>query len=319
MMSMSVVRTHFCTVVARVNPRFLTPRKTGLNCTMPAVVSSSDGSSGISDDDGCRRQPLLSKKERKLSRISAEFTSSLLMRSRVIRPMPSGDAGSALVGRRRPDRIAGASEQRPVLAGELAAGCAARSSRRRGPCRSPRPGWRTACPGIPNRVPPTSSENITRIGCRSTWSDMTRGVTTVSVKFCATTTTTTASTAVQRAHEQADEPGDQPGDERPDVGHVVEDERDDAEHQRVGHADDRQPDRRERAGRRATRSSGPSGSRRPPGSPSRCRCSASSSNFGPAMQQDLLANLGQVLERPERDDQREEEVEERRSPRRRRR
>src|SRR5450756_715266 len=74
MMSMSVVRRHFCTVVARVKPKSRTPRKTGLNCTMPALVSSSDGSSGTSDDDGHRRQPLLSKNERKLSRISAEFT-----------------------------------------------------------------------------------------------------------------------------------------------------------------------------------------------------------------------------------------------------
>ena len=74
MMSMSVVRTHFWTVVARVNPRSFTPRKTGLNCTIPAVVSSSDGSSGMSDELGQRRQPLLSKYERKLSRISAEFT-----------------------------------------------------------------------------------------------------------------------------------------------------------------------------------------------------------------------------------------------------
>ena len=74
MMSMSVVRRHFCTVVARVKPRSRTPRNTGLNCTMPALVSSSEGSSGTSEDDGQRRQPLLSKNDRKLSRISAEFT-----------------------------------------------------------------------------------------------------------------------------------------------------------------------------------------------------------------------------------------------------
>jgi hypothetical protein len=34
----------------------------------------SEGSSGMSEEDGQRRQPLLSKKLRKLSRISAEFT-----------------------------------------------------------------------------------------------------------------------------------------------------------------------------------------------------------------------------------------------------
>jgi hypothetical protein len=45
-----------------------------LNCTIPAEVSNSDGSSGMSDEDGSRLQPLLSKYERKLSRISAEFT-----------------------------------------------------------------------------------------------------------------------------------------------------------------------------------------------------------------------------------------------------
>jgi len=58
---MSVVRTHFCTVVARVKPRSLAPKNTGLNCTMPAVVSSNEGSSGINDELGHLRQPLLSK------------------------------------------------------------------------------------------------------------------------------------------------------------------------------------------------------------------------------------------------------------------
>ena len=42
-------------------PRSFTPRNTGLNCTMPAVVSSSEGSSGMSEEDGWRVQPLLSK------------------------------------------------------------------------------------------------------------------------------------------------------------------------------------------------------------------------------------------------------------------
>ncbi len=119
MMSMSVVRTHFCTVVARVNPRSFTPRKTGLNCTMPAVVSSSEGSSGMSDEDGWRVQPLLSKYVRKLSRISAEFTS----RSSCVRGqnrMPSGHSGVVVWHARWIVRIAaGALEQRAVLGDEL--------------------------------------------------------------------------------------------------------------------------------------------------------------------------------------------------------
>jgi hypothetical protein len=41
---------------------------------MPADVSRSEGSSGMSDEDGSRLQPWLSKYERKLSRMSAEFT-----------------------------------------------------------------------------------------------------------------------------------------------------------------------------------------------------------------------------------------------------
>jgi hypothetical protein len=47
---------------------------------MPAEVSNSDGSSGTSDDEGRRLQPLLSKNDRKLSLISADFTSGVLLR-----------------------------------------------------------------------------------------------------------------------------------------------------------------------------------------------------------------------------------------------
>jgi hypothetical protein len=64
MMSMSVVRTHFWHVVARVKPRSRMPRKTGLNWTMPAVVRSSDGSSGMSEELGRRTQPFDSKNDR---------------------------------------------------------------------------------------------------------------------------------------------------------------------------------------------------------------------------------------------------------------
>jgi hypothetical protein len=40
---------------------------------MPAVVSNRDGSSGMRDELGQRREPLLSKYERNDSRISAVF------------------------------------------------------------------------------------------------------------------------------------------------------------------------------------------------------------------------------------------------------
>src|SRR4028118_394811 len=49
---MSRVRTHFCTLVARVYGDGTSPRKYGLNGTMPALTSSSVGSSAISDADG---------------------------------------------------------------------------------------------------------------------------------------------------------------------------------------------------------------------------------------------------------------------------
>ena len=42
-----------------------------MNCTMPALVSNNDGSSGMSDDEGQRLQPFSSKKLRYFSRISA--------------------------------------------------------------------------------------------------------------------------------------------------------------------------------------------------------------------------------------------------------
>ena len=42
-----------------------------MNCTIPALVSSSEGSSGIREEDGMRLQPLLSKNFKYFSRISA--------------------------------------------------------------------------------------------------------------------------------------------------------------------------------------------------------------------------------------------------------
>src|SRR3954470_5645755 len=72
-MSMSGVRTHFCTLVARAYGAGASPRKYGLNCTMPALTSSSVGSSATTDADGTTVCPRDSKKRRKRSRISAEF------------------------------------------------------------------------------------------------------------------------------------------------------------------------------------------------------------------------------------------------------
>ena len=42
-----------------------------MNCTIPALVSRSDGSSGIRDEEGMRFMPLSSKNRRYFSRISA--------------------------------------------------------------------------------------------------------------------------------------------------------------------------------------------------------------------------------------------------------
>ena len=45
-------RTHFCTVVARGNGGTCSPRKYGLNGTIPATVNSRSGSWGIRLADG---------------------------------------------------------------------------------------------------------------------------------------------------------------------------------------------------------------------------------------------------------------------------
>ena len=66
-------RTHFCDVVARRFPSggSSMPRKTFLNCTMPALVNSSVGSSpGTSDELGRTAWPLRAKYWRKRDRIS---------------------------------------------------------------------------------------------------------------------------------------------------------------------------------------------------------------------------------------------------------
>src|SRR3569833_191133 len=72
--SMSGVRTHFCTEVARGYGGGASPRKYGLNCTMPALTNSRFGSSRISGALGTRVWPLLSKWRRKRSVISCVST-----------------------------------------------------------------------------------------------------------------------------------------------------------------------------------------------------------------------------------------------------
>src|SRR5665213_1778784 len=51
-MSISMVRKHFCTEVARVHGGVSSPKKNGLNGTMPAIVNSTLGSWGIRLADG---------------------------------------------------------------------------------------------------------------------------------------------------------------------------------------------------------------------------------------------------------------------------
>lgn len=67
---MSFVRMHFCVVVTRGNCRGICPKNMGLNCSIPAMVRSTVGSSGTSDELGRRRCPFFSKNSRNLFLIS---------------------------------------------------------------------------------------------------------------------------------------------------------------------------------------------------------------------------------------------------------
>ena len=54
---MSLVRTHFWVVVAQGTLRSSWPMNTGLNWSMPAMVSSTVGSSGTREEEGRRAWP----------------------------------------------------------------------------------------------------------------------------------------------------------------------------------------------------------------------------------------------------------------------
>ena len=61
MMSISEVRMHRCTEVARGNGATSSPVKYGLNGTMSAMVNSSDGSWGMRLAEGTSTWPLATK------------------------------------------------------------------------------------------------------------------------------------------------------------------------------------------------------------------------------------------------------------------
>ena len=54
---MSLVRMHFCELVARAAGRSCWPRNTGLKGSIPAIVSSTVGSSGTREALGIGRWP----------------------------------------------------------------------------------------------------------------------------------------------------------------------------------------------------------------------------------------------------------------------
>src|SRR5690606_24918357 len=76
---MSSVRTHFWRLVARLNGGFCWPRKYGLNGTMPALTSSSVGSSATRLAEGTTVCPFSSKKRRKRRAISADSISAAIL------------------------------------------------------------------------------------------------------------------------------------------------------------------------------------------------------------------------------------------------
>src|SRR5207342_1935989 len=79
--SMSRVRTHFCTLVARRYGGVSWPRKYGLNGTMPALTNSRVGSSYSSGELGTTVWPRLEKNLNHRRRISADSIDSADLRT----------------------------------------------------------------------------------------------------------------------------------------------------------------------------------------------------------------------------------------------
>src|SRR5215475_5385567 len=75
---MSGVRTHFWQEVARRNGGVCWPRKYGLNGAIPALTSSSVGSSATRLAEGTTVWPCCSKKLRKRRTISADSMAAIL-------------------------------------------------------------------------------------------------------------------------------------------------------------------------------------------------------------------------------------------------
>src|ERR1039457_2772599 len=81
---MLTVRTHGCTVVARGPGGGDSPRKYGLNWTMPAIVNSIDGSFGTRLAAGSARRPRSTKNLVKVFRSWSAFPSCLTSLSRYV-------------------------------------------------------------------------------------------------------------------------------------------------------------------------------------------------------------------------------------------
>src|SRR3989338_1619043 len=75
--SISEVRKDFWTETTLSEPKsrlgFAFPVKYGLNCCIPAVVKSTDGSSGINEEEGTMACPLSLKKSKNFLRMSDDF------------------------------------------------------------------------------------------------------------------------------------------------------------------------------------------------------------------------------------------------------
>src|SRR5919108_3838521 len=100
---MSEVRNTFCTVAARGKAGFSRPNMYGLNWFMPALVRSSVGSFGISEEDGTTLCPRSSKKPRKTLRMVFASTETSVYRPWCRHPRASaqevlGDAHPELGG-----------------------------------------------------------------------------------------------------------------------------------------------------------------------------------------------------------------------------